>query len=86
MPEVDHTNLCSVKLVMLNVIITHVERNYRPAFDADTMCHDSIACGRFIFLVLTEGTDQLELKSFTILQPENILTKTVCACVCVQLG
>lgn len=59
MPEVDLANLCSVKLVMLNVIITHVKRNYHPALDADTVCHDSIACGRFIFLVITEGMDQL---------------------------
>lgn len=51
-PEEDHANLCSIKLVMLNVIITHVKRSHHPTLDADTMCHD---CSLWAFDFLNSG-------------------------------
>lgn len=54
MPEEDRANLCSVKLVMLNMIITHVEQNDHPAVDTDTMCHD-YSFRAFYFLSHNKG-------------------------------
>lgn len=53
MPEEDYANLCSIKLVMLNVIITCVKRNDHPAVDADTMCHD---CSLWAFYFLSHSS------------------------------
>lgn len=56
MPEEENTNLRSIKLVMLNVIITHVKQNDHLTRDTDTT---SLACGHLIFLITAVQTDWL---------------------------
>lgn len=53
-PEDDRAHLCSIKLVVLNVIITHVQQNDLPTLGADTAAVTR-AAGHFIFLVITVG-------------------------------
>lgn len=64
MPEEDHTNLCSIILVMLNVIITHVKRNDHPTLDADTICHD-FSLWAFYFLSHNSGDGPALIKTLS---------------------
>lgn len=54
MPEEYYANSCSIKLVVLNVIITHVKRHDHPTLDADTMCHED-SLWAFDFLSRNSG-------------------------------